>query len=98
MSNVGNIETNITIELAVESLWQAFEWEPIKLTEIFDRIASCLHRHPRFRDMSIIEIDRLLADARLEAEHDLSEYEWRLVRAFKDAIASDATETDGVSA
>jgi hypothetical protein len=86
MSNVGNIESNITIELAVESLWQAFEWEPIKLTEIFDRIAFRLHRHPRFRDMSITEIDRLVTDVHREAEHDLSEYEWRLVRAFKDAI------------
>jgi hypothetical protein len=88
----------IDAELAVESLWQAFEWEPIELMEIFDRIASRLHRHPRFRDMSITEIDRLLADARREAEHDLSEYEWRLIRAFRDAIASEETETDGVAA
>jgi hypothetical protein len=85
----------IDAELAVESLWQAFEWEPIKLIEIFDRIASRLHRHPRLRDMSITEIDRLLADARREAEHDLSEYEWRLIKAFKDAIASEETGTDG---
>ena len=88
----------IDAELAVESLWQAFEWEPIKLTEIFDRIASRLHRHPRFRDMPITEVDRLLADARRDAEHDLSDYEWRLAAAFRDAIASDETGTDGVAA
>jgi hypothetical protein len=79
------ITTNITIESAVESLWQAFEWEPLKLAEIFDRIASRLHRHPRFRDMSISEVDQVLADVRREVERDLSEYEWRFVRAFKDA-------------
>jgi hypothetical protein len=90
--------TDITIELAVESLWQAFEWEPIKLTEIFDRMASRLHRHPRFRDMSIAEIDRLLADIRREAEHDLSDYEWRLAAALRDAIAPEETGTDGVAA
>ena len=85
-------------EAAVEALWRSLEWEPIRLMEMFDRIASRLHRHPRFRDMPIVEIDRLLVDMRREAEHDLSDYEWRLVRAFKNAIASDATETDGVSA
>ena len=90
--------TNISPEATVEALWQALEWEPIKLMEIFDRIASRLRRHPHFRDMSITEIDRLLADARREAEHDLSEYEWRLIKAFKDAIASEETGTDGVAA
>jgi hypothetical protein len=44
--------------------------------------------------MSITEIDRLLTDARREAEHDLSDYEWRLIRALRDAI--NETETDDV--
>jgi hypothetical protein len=76
----------ISVEAAVEGVWQALEWEPLKLAEIFDRFASRLHRNPRFRDMSIGEIDRLLIDARREIERDLSDYEWRLVGAFKDAI------------
>jgi hypothetical protein len=42
-----------------------------------------------FAGMSITEIDLLLADAQREAEHDVNELEWRLVRAFKGAIASD---------
>jgi hypothetical protein len=88
----------ISTEAATEALWRALEWEPIKLMEIFDRIASRLRRHPYFRDMSIMEIDRLLVDARREAEHDLSEYERRLIEAFKDAIASEETGTDGVAA
>jgi hypothetical protein len=88
----------ISTGTAVEGLWLALEWQPIKLMEIFDRIASRLRRHPQFRDMSITEIDRLLADARRETEHDLSDYEWRLIEAFKDAIASEETGTDGVAA
>jgi hypothetical protein len=77
----------IATEVAVESLWQAFEWErPINSTELFDRIAAQLHRHPRFRGMSITEIDLILADARREFERDADEFEWRLVRVFRDAI------------
>jgi hypothetical protein len=94
----GHPTMKIDAELAVESLWQAFEWEPIKLTQIFDRIASRLHRHPVFRNMSITEVDRLLADARREAEQDLSDYEWRLAAAFRDAIASEETDANGVAA
>jgi hypothetical protein len=61
--------------------------------EMFDRIASRRHRHPRFRDMPIAEINRLLADARRATERDLSDYETRLAR---DAIGF--YETDGAAA
>jgi hypothetical protein len=82
--------TSVDPDFAVESLWQALEWErPDKLTELFDQIASRLHRHPRFRGMSIAEIDLLLADARHEFQHDLTEFEWRLVRAFRDAVGAE---------
>jgi hypothetical protein len=53
--------TNISTELAIESLWQALDWEsPDKLTELFDQLASKLHHHPQFRGMSITEIDLIL--------------------------------------
>jgi hypothetical protein len=79
----------IEIEAAVESLWQALDWEfasTIEPTKVFDRIAHHLRRNPRFRGMSITEIDLLLADARREFEHDVDELGWRLVRSFKDEI------------
>jgi hypothetical protein len=86
----------ISTEAAVERLWLALEWEPpIKFIEIFDAIASRLHRHPRFHGMTITEIDLLLADIRRDAEHDVGELEWRLIDAFKDAIFDVA---DGVAA
>jgi hypothetical protein len=79
--------TSIRSEAAIEALWQALEWAPIELSNLFDQIASRLHRNPRFRDMTVAEIDALLADARRASEHDLGELEWRLVQTFKDAIA-----------
>jgi hypothetical protein len=81
----------ISNEAAVESLWLALEWEPIRSAEIFDQIAYRLRRNPRFRDMTITEIDLLLADARREFELDPDELEWRLVKAFKDAIGHEET-------
>jgi hypothetical protein len=79
----------ISMEAAVEALFDALEWEPARLTEVFDQIAYRLRRNPRFRDLSINEIDLLLADARREFEHDVADFEWRLVQAFKDAIKLD---------
>jgi hypothetical protein len=82
--------TQISHEAALEGLWQALDWAaPAKLDEIFDELASRLRRHSRFAGMSITEIDLLLADTRRELEHDLNEYEWCLIRAFKDAIQFD---------
>jgi hypothetical protein len=86
----------INPEFAIEGLWQALAWETINPTEIFDQIAHRVRRHPRFKDMSITEIDLILADARREFEHDFAEFEWRLVRAFKQAIEFD--ESDGIAA
>jgi hypothetical protein len=80
--------TKIDTEFAVESLWQALDWERIEPGELFDQLASRLHRHPRFRDISIAELDLILADARRAFEHDVSEFEWKLVRAYKDAIGA----------
>jgi hypothetical protein len=88
--------TNINPEFAVESLWQALQWEPINHAEIFDQIAVRLRRDPHFRNMSITAIDLILADARHEFEHDVKEFEWRLVGAFKDAIGF--VETEGEAA
>jgi hypothetical protein len=88
--------TNINPEFVVESLWQAFGWEPIKAVELFDRIANRLHRNPRLRGMTISEIDLLLADARREFELDVDEFECRLVQAFKDAL--EFNETEGADA
>jgi hypothetical protein len=87
---------SITPESAVGALWDAFDYEPIKLGEIFDRIAYRLRRNPRFAGMSIAEIDLILADARREADIDVSEYEQRLAQAFEDALAG--AESDGVAA
>jgi hypothetical protein len=86
----------ISTEDAKDALANAFEWEPARLTEVFDRIAYRLHRNPRFRDLSISELDLLLADARREFERDIADFEWRLTQAFADAIAHD--ETGGVAA
>jgi hypothetical protein len=83
----------INPEEAVEALWRALDWErPEKLTQLFDAVAARLHRHPRFRDMSIIAVDLFLADARREFEHDIDEFEWRLVKAFKDEIGFDGED------
>jgi hypothetical protein len=68
------------------ALMQAFTWEPIRSTEMFDRIVARLRRTPMFRGMSIGEIDLILADARNEFELSVSEYEGRLVDAFEDAL------------
>jgi len=79
----------IQIEAAVESLWQAIEFEldpETSAMKAFDRIAYLLRRNPHFRNMSIAEADLLLADARREFEHDVDELRWRLVRTFKDEI------------
>jgi hypothetical protein len=86
--------TSIDPEFAVESLWQALEWELPKSTAVFDEIAHHLRRSPRFRGMSITEIDLLLADARREFVRDLDDFEWRLVHAFKDAIGFDEADGD----
>ena len=85
----------ITTEAAIEALWLAFSWEPLDPAKIFDQIAARLHRHPRFRDLPIAQLDLALADARREFEHDVSEFEWRLVRAFKDALG--LTEEDAAA-
>lgn len=81
---------------AAEGLWQAFEWEPINVTDLFDQIVNRLRRNPRFCGMSIVDLDLLVADARREFQLDMDMYERRLVRAFKDAIQFD--ETDGAAA
>ena len=86
----------ITTEAAIEALWLAFSWEPLDPAKIFDQIAARLHRHPRFRDLPIAQLDLALADARREFEHDVAEFELRLVGAFEDAIGFD--KTDGVAA
>jgi hypothetical protein len=86
----------ISAEAAVEALWLAVEWEPIDPAEIFDRIVARLHRNPRFRDLPVAAPDLAVADSRRELEHDIADFEWRLVRAFKDAIGFDGT--DGVAA
>jgi len=86
----------IDIETAVESLWQAFEWEPIDPAKMFDQIATRLRRNPMFRGMSIEQLDLILGDARQEFERDIDEYESRLVRAFEDAL--EHNETNGVAA
>jgi hypothetical protein len=79
--------SEITPEFAVESLWQALAWAPVELDPIFDAVAHRL-RH-RFAGMTIGEIDLILADARREAQHDVDELEWKIVRAFKDALGLD---------
>jgi hypothetical protein len=86
----------IDAELALESLWQAFEWEPINLTEMFDQIAHRLRRHPRFAGMTIGEIDLILTDARREAEQDVNEITRAIISAFKDALGF--YETDEATA
>jgi hypothetical protein len=68
---------------AVEALWEAMGWESINPDEIFDQISSKLNRHPRFKGLSITEIDLLLADLRRQFVHEVHEYQWRLVQAFK---------------
>jgi hypothetical protein len=89
--------TSINIAFAINCLWQALEWEPVEITELFDQIACRLRRNPRFSNMPISEIDLLLADARREFEQDMDDFESRLVRAFKDAIIS-GRDTDEVAA
>jgi hypothetical protein len=84
--------TSISTEFAVESLWEALQWEPIDRVEIFDRIAVGLRRNPHFRNMSITAVDLILADARREFEHDMKELEKRLVRAFKDCVGFEETQ------
>jgi hypothetical protein len=87
--------TNITAEAAVEALWLAFEFEPIGLDEIFDAIAVCLHRHPRFAGMTLFEVDLLLADIRCKTEYEVGELESKVAGAFRDALFDVA---DGVRA
>jgi hypothetical protein len=78
--------TDITTEFAVEALWRAFEWEPFELGKLFDQIVRCLHRHPRFANLTLTELDLLVADTRRETEDNVGEIEDRLVAAFEDAL------------
>jgi hypothetical protein len=74
----------------MEALWFALELErPIKSADLFDDIAARLHRHPRFRGMTIGAIDLILADLKRDLDHDLSTFSWRLVQAFKTEIGFD---------
>ena len=45
-------DMKIDTETAVEYLWQALEWAPIKRAKIFDQIVYRLHRNPRFAGMT----------------------------------------------
>jgi hypothetical protein len=75
--------STISTEAAVETLWQALDWTRIDSDELFDEIASKLHRLSAFKHMSISQIDLLLADLRRQFVHDVNEYQWRLVQTFK---------------
>jgi hypothetical protein len=84
--------TSITPEFAIESLWNAIEWELPKVidaTAVFDEIAYQLRRSPQFKGMSIAELDLILADAKRQFQFRTVNLEWAIVRAFKDQIGFD---------
>jgi hypothetical protein len=86
--------STISVEAAVEGLWQALEFEIPSASDLtdrcFDEITYHLHRSPRFRGMTLTEIDLILADARREFERELEGLlgglERRLIRDFKNEI------------
>ena len=68
------------------SVAPCFRLEAIDADALFDQIAHRLRQHPRLRGLSIVEIDVILGDAKREFCHELDGYEFRLARAFADAI------------
>jgi hypothetical protein len=89
------VMTTIDHELVIETLWLILHAElkpALASAKVFDRIAHHLRRSPRFRGMSIVELDAALYDAKREFEYDVDELEWKLVRAFRNAIGFDDDE------
>ena len=76
---------NVVIERAVKRLQEIFGWKRINPDETFDRLARRLRGHTCFRDLSLLEVDLILADARREFERAVDEFEWQIVQAFMDA-------------
>jgi hypothetical protein len=82
----------IDAETAAESLWQSLDWELPKALDVdavFDEIASHLRRNPRFRDLSIAELDLALGDAKRAFQFRIVNLDWAIVRNFKDQIGFD---------
>jgi hypothetical protein len=87
--------TDADHELVIETLWIVLdaEFKPaLASAKVFEQIAHHLRRNLRFRGMSIVELDAVLYDAKREFEHDVDELEWKLVRAFQNAIGFDKTD------
>jgi hypothetical protein len=87
--------TTIDHELVIETLWLILEaeFEPaLASAKVFDRVAHHLRRSPRFRGMSIVELDAALYDAKREFEYVVDELELKLVHAFRNGIGSDDDE------
>jgi hypothetical protein len=78
--------TEAEIEVSVEGFWLAQQWQPDPIGAMFDHIAARLHRDPRFRGLSLCEIDLVLADARVEVEEEFAVLALRLSHDLRDAI------------
>jgi hypothetical protein len=78
--------TEAEIEVSVEGFWLAQAWQLDPVGAMFDRIAVRLHRDPRFRDLTLREVDLALADARIEAEEEFAILALRLSHDLRDAI------------
>jgi hypothetical protein len=71
---------------ALDAIDEAISWKlrpALNPNRIFDEIASALHRHPRFRDLKITELDLALADLKREFAREMRETEWHLYEAFR---------------
>jgi hypothetical protein len=85
----------ITLEEAAAALQYALDFEMPDATritdDIFDKLVQQLRRNPRFKHMSITEVDLVLAASKREFECELdqafSSVERRLVQSFEDELS-----------
>jgi hypothetical protein len=85
----------IKFEEAAAALQRALDFEApdaVSMTDdLFDALAHRLQRNPRFKHMSLTEVDLILASAKREFEHELdaaiNSIEQRLVQSFEDELS-----------
>lgn len=82
----------IDVNIALDALAEAIDWKlrpALDSDRVFDAIASKLRRLPAFKQMTIAQIDLLLADLEREFAHDMREAEWATYAAFRCTIGGE---------
>jgi phage terminase Nu1 subunit (DNA packaging protein) len=79
----------IDVDRALNALAESLDWKrpAPDADELFDSIAAVLHR--RFPELTITQIDLLLADLKREYVHDAHVAEWDMYAAFRCTIGGE---------